>query len=204
MSSRTLWCRPAMIAALTVVVFVSAVKADFTLVSQNLTINQHDRVADFSLTFNQPPDFTTVDAYGRPADSFQYEIDGDFQTGSSDNFTSDLTAIVRGDEIHLGNTIRIREPSGDGGPDSGGWGPVVAAVPFRLIGDDLSFSVPTSDLGYTGKYYQYEVLALTDGATTYDQNVTVIPLPSTLSIGIVGLAFTAAAGFWIRRAKVGH
>jgi hypothetical protein len=180
----------------------TAVKADFTLVSQNLTIDRQDHIADFSLTFNQAPDFFTLDSFGRPVDSFQYNFNGNFQVGGGQEFPNNLTAIVRGDEIHLGDGIRIRNPNGDGGPDSGGWGPVIASVPYRLIGNNISFSVPTADLGYTGRYYQYEVFSLQDGAATADHNITVVPLPSAFWSGLVGMPLAGIAGMWMRRAMV--
>jgi hypothetical protein len=201
MSSRTFSRSSAIIAGLTLVAFVAAARGDFTLVSQNLTINRRDHVADFSLTFNEAPDFFSVDAYGRPLESFQYSFNGNYTLGDDQAFLDNLTAIVRGDEIHLGDRVRIRLPDGDGGPDSGGWGPVTAAVPFKLIGDKMSFSVPTADLGYVGPYYQYEVFSLDDGSTTSDKTITVIPLPSAFWSGLVGLGIAAAAGSRLRRAK---
>ena len=53
-----------------------AARADFTLVSQDLTVSRASGMAAFSLTFNQTPNFNVVDADGTPAESFQVEFDG--------------------------------------------------------------------------------------------------------------------------------
>ncbi len=200
MSPRTFSWSFAVAAALTVVAAAPAAKADFTLVSQNLTINRHDNIADFSLTFNQAPDFGNLDSLGRPNNSFQYNFDGDFQPEST-NPTHDWTAIIRGDEIHFGDGIRIRQADGDGGSNSGGWGPVITSVPMHLIGNNVSFSVPTADLGYTGGSYRYDVFSLHHGSQTGDQNVTVVPLPSAFYSGLLGLTLVAGAGAYIRRSN---
>src|SRR5258708_5839575 len=54
---------------------VSTARADFLLESQSLSIDKKSQVADFSLTFNQTPDFATLDALG-PANSFQIDFNG--------------------------------------------------------------------------------------------------------------------------------
>ncbi len=64
------------LAAVVLAVAAPAARADFALVSQDLTINRQADTVSFSLTFNQAPDFYTADSYGRPADSFQVEFDG--------------------------------------------------------------------------------------------------------------------------------
>jgi hypothetical protein len=190
-----------MIAGSTLLAAVPAARADFTLVSQGLTIDEKDHLADFSLTFNQKPNFTYVDSDGRPTDSFQYSFDGNFNP-AVDGPYGQPTAIIRGDEIHLDNTIVIRNPNGDGGPNSGGWGPVMASVPFKLIGDTVDFAVPTADLGITDHSYQYQVYSLSSGSLTADQTVSVIPLPSAFYSGLLGLGLAAGAGMWMRRRVV--
>lgn len=69
------------------------------------------------MQFNRLPDFFTVDALERQADSFQYYIG--FQS-----FPLNFESLVRGEEIHVAGDIRVRAPIGDGGPGSGGWGPI--------------------------------------------------------------------------------
>lgn len=172
-----------------------AARADFTLVSQDLDLSRKDDAVRFTLTFNQAPDFTTVDAQGRPANSFQVEFDG--AVDPSTQLPTDMTAIVRGDEIHVANGVRVRTPTGDGGPDSGGWGPVVGTVPFSLTGNTVSFSVPLEDLGWTGGDWSANIFSLNYGDLTAQQTVTSIPAPPAFWAGLAGL--TVVAGLSVRR-----
>jgi len=183
------------LAALVSAMVAPAARADFALVSQDLTVNGKDATASFSLTFNQAPDFTTVDSLGRPANSFQVEFDGAVDPATS--LPDDLTAVVRGDEIRLGDGLPIRTPTGDGGANSGGWGPVVGTVPFSLTGDTVSFDVPTSELGWTGGQWQASVYSLAYGDLTAQQTVSSIPTPPAFWAGLAGL--TVVGGLSVRR-----
>src|SRR5438105_11416061 len=62
------------VALLAAVVGARPARANFVLLSQSLTLDRGDGRADFTLTFNQSPDFTTTDRFGRQADSFQIEF----------------------------------------------------------------------------------------------------------------------------------
>jgi hypothetical protein len=188
---------PALAVAILVTV-APAARADFALVSQDLTLSKKDDVAQFSLTFNQAPDFTTVDSLGRPANSFQVEFDGAIDPATA--LPTDLTAVVRGDEIHVADTVRIRAPTGDGGANSGGWGPIVGAVPFSLTGSTVSFTVPLEDLGWTGGEWQANVFSLSYGDLTAQQTVSSIPAPPAFWGGLAGLA--VVAGLSVRRSML--
>ncbi len=176
----------------------SVARAEFMLVSQNLSIDNADHTADFNLTFNQPPDFKTLDSAGRPADSFQIDFAGKYPV-PGESFPRDLTSIVRGDEIHLADTLRIRSATGIGGADSGGWGPVVTTVPFSLVGDTVSFSVPSKDLGWSGRGYQYHAFSLQYDRLTASQAVTMVPTPTALQGGVGGLLVIAGVTTYNRR-----
>jgi hypothetical protein len=193
-------CNRVLVAALSGIAYLtigSTARADFLLDSQNLTINQ--QTADFSLTFNQSPDFSTLDGAGHPVDSFQINFEGNYNPASHASLLNGVTGVVRGDEIHIAGTLPIRSAIGNGGPNSGGWGPVVGTVPFSLIGDTISFSVPTSDLGYTGRSYAYQAISLADGAQTASHTVTMVPTPAAFPAGVAGLIVVAGASFIIRR-----
>ncbi len=170
-------------------------RADFALVSQDLTLSTKDDVAHFALTFNQTPDFATLDSIGRPANSFQVEFDGAIDPATA--LPTDLTAVVRGDEIHVADAVRVRSPVGDGGANSGGWGPVVGAVPFSLTGTTVSFDVPLQDLGYAGGEWQANIFSLSYGDLTAQQTVSSIPAPRAFWGGLAGL--TVLAGLSVRR-----
>ena len=187
------------VAALVFGGLVPAARADFSLVSEDLSINRTSGVADFSLTFNQKPDFATLAADGTPANSFQVEFDGATAPGSA--VPNDLTAVVRGDEIHVDNTVRVRAPSGNGGPGSGGWGPIVDAVPYSLTGNTVQFAMPTADLGWTGGAWQANVYSLADGDLTAQQTVTSIPAPPAFWGGLAGLVVVAGVTAVQRRRR---
>ncbi len=169
-------------------------RAEFALVSQDLTVSRQAAVVDFSLTFNQPPDFRTIDAAGIPVNSFQVEFNGNAA------LPADMTAVVRGDEIHLANAVRVRSPVGDGGPDSGGWGPITGSVPFSLTGSTVSFAVPGADLGWTGGAWQASTYSLAYGDLTAQQSVSSVPAPPAFWGGLAGLG--VVAGLSIRRTAV--
>jgi hypothetical protein len=178
---------PVVVCLVAIAFSVLPARADFELVSSNLQYSQATGLVDFNLTFNQPPQFNQIAPDGNPVTSFQIDFSGNPVLGSSPASESNLTAVIRGDEIHVGNDVRARLPSGNGGIDSGGWGPVTAAVPYTLAGPNMSFAIPAKDLGYTGGAYAASVFSLADGAETADQNVTLIPTPDAAVAGAVGL-----------------
>ncbi len=180
------------LAAVVLSAVAPAARADFALVSPDLTVNRQAGTVSFSLQFNQVPDFYTVDAYGRPADSFQVEFDG------NSALPNDLTAVVRGDEIHVADAVRVRSPQGNGGANSGGWGPIVGTVPFSLTGNTVAFTVPAADLGWTGGSWQANLFSLSYGDLTAQQTVNSVPTPPALWGGLAGLI--VVAGVSARRA----
>ena len=106
----------------------------------------------FALHFNEPPNFTTLDGNGRPQDSFQIFIAFNPATANP-AYPPSADVIVRGDEIHIANAIRIRDarpPVAD--PAAGGWGAVRGTVPYHVRTEPngtalLTFSTPFSMLG---------------------------------------------------------
>ena len=180
------------LAALVLASIVPAARGEFTLVSQDLTINHQVDSIHFALTFDQIPDFQTIDSDGRPADSFQVEFDG------NSAMPNDLTAVVRGDEIHLANAIRVRSPSGNGGAGSGGWGPVVGTVPYSLTGNTVAFTVPGATLGWTGGAWAASTFSLQNGSLTAQQTATSVPAPPAFWGGLAGLV--VVGGLSVRRA----
>jgi hypothetical protein len=119
-----------------------------TLVSEQLMSDGSN--IEFHTIFNRMPDFFTLDTFRRQADSFQFYIDANLNDPTP--FNSYLVdVLIRGEEIHVGGGIPIRDaqPFGSGGPDSGGWGPLVGSVAYNLsvLGNGeakLKFAVPTN------------------------------------------------------------
>ncbi len=67
---------------------------DFQIVHQSITVNRSAATAQFSVTFNQPPDFTARDG-GQP-DAFQNEIDPSSTSLKRPIATADIAAVIRG------------------------------------------------------------------------------------------------------------
>jgi hypothetical protein len=123
-----------------------------TIVGQNFAATMH-----FDLHFNETPDFTTLDNNGRPQDSFQVFIAYNPATANPANPQS-ADVIIRGDEIHIADAIRIRAarpPVAD--PNAGGWGAILGVVGYHVRTEAngtarLNFSVPFAVLGITGQF----------------------------------------------------
>jgi hypothetical protein len=177
--------------------FAAISRADFLLESQHLAYDASTGSANFSLTFNQAPDFNTLNSQGEPADAFQVNFAGIYPTTTP--FPRNLTAVIRGEEIHNGNGIPVRATTGDGGPQAGGWGPARDSVPFQLVGDTVDFSVPATDLGWDGHGGQYRVFSLQYGQQTASETVTLVPTPTALESGLAGLLIIAGVSAYMRQ-----
>lgn len=135
------------------------------VLSESVVVDAAIEQVTFTLEFNRPPDFATMDEFGRRADSFQYYIVGDSGLPYPENYD----AIIRGDELDIGGgvlPIRSATPT-DPDPASGGWGAVRAEVPYRLDGAVLTFSASLdtiSDHSSDG-HFSYELLTVRYGAT---------------------------------------
>ncbi|MCG8348693.1 MAG: hypothetical protein MI924_13060 [Chloroflexales bacterium] len=145
---------------------VSKTAPSFQIVAEAAVFNPITRKVRFMILFNQPPDFFTVDEYGRQAHSFQYFIIGDPDLPYPEKYDS----IIRGGEIHItGNMIRIRNATPySNDPGSGGWGTLRGVVPYYLHGNLLTFSVPLdvlSDSSLDGRF-AYHLQSCQFGAST--------------------------------------
>jgi hypothetical protein len=169
---------PACVAAV-VLGWTGVAGAGVVIVSESAEVDRAAGVARFTLRFDGRPDFWTVDALGRVADSFQYEIDGDWRAPLGLP-AEGLDAVVRGDEIHAAGDLRIRAAGFDTPPDpdplAGGWGPVRAAVPFGLNGTTLRFQATLRDIGDDGDgYFGYRVFTTEYGLTTSEVESRLLP-----------------------------
>jgi Ca2+-binding RTX toxin-like protein len=147
----------------------AATPGEFLARSQSAVFDPATGQVTFTLTFNRPPDFQTVDSIERQADSFQYYIVGDPSLPYPYNFD----AIIRGEELHDSSPVlRIRNSHG-GDPTfpssiSGGWGTVRGVVPYQLGGNVLTFSTPLgmiSDHSVDG-HFTYELGIVQYGGST--------------------------------------
>lgn len=111
----------------------------------------------FKVIFDQQPDFSTVDSFGRMEDQFQYYIIGD----SAAEYPLNFDAVITVEQPWISQSrLAVRSPDIN---DPNGWGTLVATIPFRLKGGSLRFSVPLStinshsaDGGFT---YQLQTLS---------------------------------------------
>lgn len=112
--------------------------------------------ATVTIKFYRAPDFFTLDEQGRQAFAFQIFADGasapaslsDFYAAAAGEGNAASKAIVRGEEIHFNDDLRVRGivPFYDGEAGSGGWGPILDEVPYQLDGTTLTFSAPLASL----------------------------------------------------------
>ena len=176
--------------------------AGLHIVEQVASVDLDGRSATFHARFDSIPDLFTVDEFGRVADSFQYEIDA--QGPESPEFpVGPVDAVVRGDEIHIADALRIRAAGDSVEPDpdeaAGGWGPVRATVPFDLEGPELTFEVPLAALGDDDGQFAYRLFTVEFGSTVDEVTgvvgaATPLPLPPGLW---PALATAAALGAFV-------
>ncbi len=165
--------------------------ATIMFLSQTASFDPATDQVTFTIEFNRLPDFFATDSVGRQANSFQYFVLGDLAL----QYPAAFDSIVRGEEIHIANSIRIRNavPSVSD-PAAGGWGAIRDVVPFSLSGSLLSFSAPLaslSDRSVDGRFsYRLEVYSF-GGLDQFAQaETTVVPEPGmlvNLSLGLTAL-----------------
>lgn len=160
--------------------------------SQSAVTNLDTQEVLFTIDFNEVPDFSTVDEFGRQADSFQYFVDADGELPvpfGGDPPYSELETIIRGGEIYVASDIPVRDVLGEGGPNSGGWGPIRGSVPFALNDTVLTFSAPLQLIGDSDGLFSYELLLTEFGGTTDVLQDRSVPVPEPSStLGIFGIA----------------
>jgi len=177
--------------------------AGFTVVNDHIYVDTESGISTFTVEFNKTPDFFTLDFANRQANSFQYYIYGDESLGYPGNFSS----IIRGGEIHASvDTLRIREATPSSGDEgSGGWGIVIAEVPWLLNNRTLSFSVNTSLLSSflnEDGVFKYDLLTTEyGGSNSFIQGkyasispTSPVPLPVPALLFITGLMTLWAKG----------
>jgi PEP-CTERM putative exosortase interaction domain len=170
---------------------------DFVIVSESAVFDPATQDVFFTLVFNRMPDFFIVDGVGRQADSFQYFVGS---TGLP--YPASFVSIIRGEEIHLWNAIAVRDPLGEGGPGSGGWGPIRGLLSYQLEGSVMRFVAPLpvvhpgdGRFEYTLESYHYGAL----GFPIYRSTTTVVPEPKSLALLSTGLVAVACT---VRRRRI--
>lgn len=159
------------------------------------TVDPDKQENTFHITFTDPPDFFTVDEYGRQKDGFQYYIDADRENPTNQWLTE---TIIRGEEINVGKDIKIRDTFGDGEADAycGGWGSVRGSIPYKLDHKKLTFTVPWSVLNDPDGAFSYQLIYTSFGGMTsihdvmyWDSEIGAwghSPEPSSMLLFVVG------------------
>ncbi|MBW4672562.1 MAG: hypothetical protein KME52_00480 [Desmonostoc geniculatum HA4340-LM1] len=175
-------------------------QAELFAESESAVVNLDTQEVLFTINFNRVPDFLSVDEYNTQADSFQYFIDPDGELpifGISPAY-SNLKSIIRGEEIHVGGDVRIRDvfPVGSSEPNSGGWGSIRGSVPYTLDGTLLKFSAPLQFIGDSDGLFSYALelyeFGSWNGITNENKSiVTSVPEPNcvlgALTCGVLSL-----------------
>jgi hypothetical protein len=145
----------------------------FLVESQSTKLDLTTSNIQFSITFNQP--FIP----GGPT-AFQY-------------FTPD--SLIRGGE-RSDDIIPIRSygPPDLGDPSSGGWGPIIALVPFSLSGDTVDFSAPF-DLFSSSPQFTYRIETYYEGVYQGYVQGNTVPEPATWAMMLLGFAGLGYAGY---------
>jgi hypothetical protein len=158
------------------------------LVSVSVLPDFTTQIVDFRLQFDQPPDFFTLDQFGRQQDEFQFFINNvpgpiPFQLVPS-AFTG---SIIRGGEIHVAGDLPIRNvaPPDASDPNAGGWGTVRGREPITLD-DVVTFSAPFSTLNVTDQGFRWGLLIIHFGVSTQEEfGVVPVPLPAAAWSGLI-------------------
>ncbi|AUB34365.1 PEP-CTERM protein-sorting domain [Nostoc flagelliforme CCNUN1] len=148
--------------------------------SESAVVNLDAKEVLFTIDFNRVPDFFTLDQVGRQADSFQYFIDpsGELPIFRPPSAYSNLSSIIRGEEINVAGDIRIRDVFSVGPlePNSGGWGKIRGSVPYSLDGTVLKFSAPLQFIGDSDGLFSYrlELYEFGGGGGNANENKSII------------------------------
>src|SRR5205085_12693621 len=110
----------------------SAGPVDLLIVSNSVDVDADKQTATFTIDFDRAPDFSASGS--GQVDAFQYEVDSKTSSFANDITFDDISSVIRGSEIWEGKGLPIRTRDGDGGENSGGWGPVREFVPFTIEG----------------------------------------------------------------------
>lgn len=132
------------------------------ITSHSVTSNSISETFDFEVTYKNVPEFLTTDCHKRQAHAFQFYMAYDTtHTPSASDDSWDV--IIRGEEIHIDGTIRLRNSNLSGpqnNEESGGWGPLMTSngIDYQIFYTTITFSIPWDVLGDPdGKIY-YDLL----------------------------------------------
>ena len=179
-------------------------QAGVQILSQSCEIDRAHREAVVRLVLDAPPDLYTIDAFGRPRDSFQYEIDAGWSGRLTDPKLCTFDVVLRGDEVAAAGALRVRSSdftNPDPDPLAKGWGPLLGTVPLDIDGNTLSFRARLDLLGDTDGVFAYRVFTTEYGATTSLAESHVIPLPTSVSAAGVAVGALVVGNLMWKRLR---
>ncbi|HWE03530.1 MAG TPA: hypothetical protein VG326_14085 [Tepidisphaeraceae bacterium] len=158
----------------------------------SVTVNAATDEATFTIAFPHVPDFYSLDAGGRPVDSFQVEIAAN-PTGPDP--LANLTTIIRGSEIRFANALRVRNASPPDltDPQAGAWGSLRGTTPFTVHGNDVTFTTPFSLIDVSNRQFAYRAFTVESGSIVETFSGRSVPLPpawaAMLLTGMLGIVW---------------
>lgn len=177
MSRSVTICVMVMVIAVTFLPWGNIAYATFIIESESVIFDLDTQQVLFTIIFNEPPDFYTVDEFGRIAKSFQYHIDFEGLLP----FPISFETVIRGPEIYVYGQIPFRNKLGESSdPTSGGWGEIRALVPYELAASTLTFSSSLEAIGDLDGLFSYRLDLYEFGATTDSLESRSVPEPATL------------------------
>lgn len=139
------------------------------IISHSVTSNPISQAFDFQITYGEKPQFLVTDSVNRQAHAFQFYMAYDTTVLPDINNDSSWDVIIRGGEIYLDGTIRLRNPKligpGDG-RESGGWGALMTpnGIHYQSVGPTIYFSIPWAVLGDPDGRIYYDLLNMNYGS----------------------------------------
>jgi hypothetical protein len=181
-------------------------RGSFEIISSDVTVDAATARTNFSITFNQPPDFFGADALGRANNAFQYFYDA--EPGGFE-FSGEDVVVIRGPEIRFGNGIPVRDSlnsTGETFPNAEGWGTLRGMADYEVDGSKLSFTFPWRTLNESNRRFSYRLIATERGELTSDVSRVMIPLHPAVwgGLGLLGCAWIAKKRFGCRWGTDSH
>jgi hypothetical protein len=166
----------------------SPTHADLLIDKIEVNNRHYDQEADIAITFNQAPDFVTVDSRGRATHALQLY----FAPRSVPNEPWNISVLGRVNEGDTLGSIRFRNGPASidyDGPDldfsSGGWGSIRGEVPYLLDDRTLSFTATYDLIGTPDAWWSLKAETFEFGALRGRVGV-VAPEPSSLLLLLLG------------------
>jgi len=151
----------ALASSLVVACATTVTAAPLVVVSHSAIYDVSTKQVHFTVVALAPPDFYTVDRFGRQKDSFQFYL-------NTEVGVSQWERIVRGGEISAYAAVPIRDTTGwfPTGEHAGGWGSIVDIVPYTLTGTTVTLSYSFASIKTLTGQFAYDLLGTSYGASS--------------------------------------